>query len=47
MMYLLFKYKGWEPSKYYWFPSGEKCIVNAFMRQEIEDKIKESEGGGM
>jgi len=41
MMYLLFKFKGWEPSKYYWLPAGEKRIVRSFMKKEIEERNKE------
>lgn len=41
MMYLLFRYKGWNPSKYYWMPAGEQKIVRAFMTKEIEERNKE------
>jgi hypothetical protein len=42
-MYLLFRFKDWEPSKYYWMPAGERKIVRAFMKKEIEDRNKETE----
>ena len=41
MLFLLFRYKGWEPSKYYWMPAGEQKIIRAFMEKEIEERNKE------
>lgn len=43
ILYLLFKYKGWEPSKYYWMPAGEKKIIKAFMEKEMEELRKDIE----
>lgn len=37
-MYFLFRYKGWEPSKYYWLKQGEKKIIRAFVMQEIKER---------
>ncbi|OPJ58438.1 hypothetical protein [Clostridium oryzae] len=42
-MYLLFRYKQWEPSKYYNLGYGEKKIVCAFLHQELEERNKEYE----
>ena len=40
MMYLLFRYKDWEPTKYYYKKQGEKTIIRAFMKEEIEERNK-------
>jgi len=48
-MYILFRDKNWKPSDYYSLPRGEKIVVGAFLRQEVEERIKEQkrlEGGG-
>ncbi len=41
MMYLLFRFKNWKPSEYFSLGHGEKLIVKAFLKQEIEDIEKE------
>lgn len=42
-MYFLFRYKKWNPMKYYEMGYGEKRILHAFMLQEIEDYNEEQE----
>lgn len=36
-MYALFRLHGWKPSDYYCMGFGQKRIVKAFLRQEVED----------
>lgn len=45
-MYLLFRYKNWNPVKEFLplNPSGRR-VMRAFMRKEIEDRMKEAEEG--
>lgn len=48
-MYLLFRYKDWEPERYKILKSGSKRIVKQFMYKQIEDMRKENSdmfGGG-
>ena len=42
-MYFLFRFKKWNPMKYFDMGYGERRIVHAFMIQEIEDNLKEQE----
>ena len=42
-MYILFCTKKWKPSDYYSLPEGEKVVVRAFLKQEIEEIEKETE----
>lgn len=42
-MYYLFKYKNITPSSFYLMKLGEKKILAAFARQEIEDSRKNQE----
>lgn len=39
-MYYLYKYKGIKPSYYFNAGFGEKQILKAFIKQEIEEKNK-------
>lgn len=39
-MYFLFRYKGWEPSKFYNMLYGEKIIIRAFVRKEAKERKK-------
>ena len=39
-MYLLFRYKNVKPSEYHSMGRGEKTILRAFMKVEIEDRKK-------
>lgn len=43
MMYLLFREKNIMPSQYYFLPFGEKQIVRAFFKQEIDERKRELE----
>lgn len=38
MAYLLFRYKGWNPSRYYSMGRGEKDVLKGFMEVEIEER---------
>ena len=42
-MYYLFKHKNLLPSDFYLIKHGEKKILHAFVKQEIEDARKEQE----
>lgn len=42
-MYLLFREKDWKPSDYHRLPAGEKKVIRAFLRQEMEEREKELE----
>lgn len=42
-MYFLFRFKKWNPNKYFEMGYGEKRIVHAFMLQEIEDNEREQQ----
>lgn len=42
-MYFLFRYKKWNPMKYFEMGYGEKRIVHAFMLKEIEDNLREQQ----
>lgn len=49
MMYILFRDKNWKPSDYFSLSYGEKIVVRAFLRQEIEEMAEEQrwmKGGG-
>lgn len=39
-MYLLFRYKGYKPSEYNNMGRGEKTVLRAFMKVEIEERNK-------
>lgn len=43
MMYLLFRYKNWEPSRYFDMLESDKRITRLFMAREIEERIEEME----
>lgn len=43
MMYLLFREKGWEPTKYWSMTPSEKLITRAFLVRQFEDQKKELE----
>lgn len=45
-MFLLFYYKDITPMEYYSMGRGEKIILRAFMKEEIEQRQKELEGMG-
>lgn len=40
MMYILFRDKNWKPSDYFLLPYGEKIVVRAFLRQEMEERAE-------
>lgn len=40
-MYLLFRYHNIKPSAYYNMGYGERAVMRAFVRYEMEEKIKE------
>lgn len=42
-MYFLFRFKRWNPMKYFEMGYGEKRIIHAFMLQEIEEQKREKE----
>lgn len=37
-MYLLFRYKKWEPQRYYQMGYGARKVVAAFMLKEMEER---------
>lgn len=42
-MYFLFRFHHKKPSEIYWLPLGEKRILHAFMRYEMEQRKEEIE----
>lgn len=42
-MYLLFRYKNWEPQRYFDMGFGARQVVKALMKYEIEERNKEYE----
>lgn len=40
-MYLLFREKNWEPSRYFQLGPNEKRIVKVFLQQESEERKAE------
>lgn len=42
-MYALYKLHNWKPSDYYDLGYGEKIVVRAFLKREVEDMKKERE----
>lgn len=43
MMYLLFRYHHITPMQYFTMGYGEKSVIRAFMRYEIDSRNKEIE----
>lgn len=41
LMYLMFKYKKMLPSDFYKLPYGEKRLLTAFLKLELEERQQE------
>lgn len=40
MDYLHYRFKNWKPFEYLHMPEGQRRIARAYMRIEVEEKIK-------